>query len=207
MTRRKRHALLWSVRLAAVLALLGGATPALAQVSLWADMWPASEDNGDGTVTLYGVTSATADTVGDLYLQGSMEGPGGQLDADGTYCWCTFIDLNMSANVSLSSPEGEYKTNGAAQFNGEHYGCALQIGGVSIGNWYYQYLYEESSTFARYARCNPGICDPARVRHSYFGAVEGWPPYARLSILSITVGPFRNCFAVGAFITGGCYPD
>jgi len=180
---------------------------ATAQVSVWADTWPANEENGDGTVTLYGVTSATASEPGDLLLVGWLQGPSGELDSDVGSCWCGYLDLYMSANVSAGSPAGDYNTNGAAYFNGQHYGCAIKIANVSIGNWYYEYLSEESSSWAWYARCNPGICSQVRVRHSYFGGVQGWPPYARLSILSITVGPARWCFTVGGVISAGCFPD
>jgi hypothetical protein len=191
--------------LTAVILTVG--SPVSAQVSLWADTWPAEEENGDGTVTLYGTASASSSEFGDLLVAGWIDGPAGTVTQQSDSCYCMNLTVNLSTPISAASPSGDYTTKVAAMFNGEHYGCVFALSTLSSGNWYYEWLYEIDQNWARYARCNPGNCEEVRVRKSYFGGIQGWPPYARLSIVSITVLPLRWCFAIGGVVAAGCFPD
>ena len=192
-----------------MLAVLGRG--ASAQISEYADMWP-SEDvdaNGAGTLYTYGAVSAEGDGWIRMQMR-TYDGNGASIDlrlANGYY----YVEKESSVSITENSVMGEYKVVVTADYDFEHYACAIatQLLGAGIKTYVLDTVIDNGK--ARYVRCNgsDNWCRSMIVGRNRLNPPQstGWPIYLFINVTSVNLGVVRICWGHSTNTTFACYPD
>jgi hypothetical protein len=177
---------------------------ARAEVSLYSDMWPASDvDESTDQLEMFGLATGESDDQ-PFILSHWMKDPSLNVLAYASLSGWGYRELNQSIFINDSSPMGEYKNQVQADDGFTHFGCAFSVMGLSAFTANYQHV-SGSGAVATYSRCTTGACLIQPVRHKPH-LVPWPPPFVKLFIVRMEAG-FGGpavCFSWAPIVVPSC---
>jgi hypothetical protein len=200
-----------------MLCILAVADVARAQVSVYSDAWSATEANDDSTVTLYGYGDIDDGGAGGrLGIAAVIYDPNwSQLAVQGASGF-DFVSAQTSYNLPEWCLTGIYHIEGSGDYQFSHYDCSftpMEFGSTNADYWKSSEWPMDNIQWARYVRCQEGVCNQVEIKKSHMGGVWNWPggsfpPFARIhslwSIVPYTDPPVRVCVATSRIKIDGC---
>jgi len=187
------------------------ATPTVVSAQVvYGDTWSGSEANDDGTVTMYGYGEANGDAGGRIGVSVVILDPShNQLVVQGANSRTGFVSVTTSISVSMSSANGDYTVEAAADYDFTHYDCYIKTFGLTSfsDNYYFNTEYTQAGVrWGSYIRCGPGNCQTVQIKRNHLNPTAGnFPPFANINVLRIDLGfnP-QACFATSGIAIDSC---